>query len=94
MSSVPPINKGLPVLDGNSNFLSSVFLKWLQFAESKLNLSVSQNTEGSYQFNTITSAKASSITPKEGMFVFVSDTDATFTSVGFWGYENGSWLKL
>ncbi len=42
----------------------------------------------------ITSAQASAITPTNGDFVYVSTTDATFTSVGFWGYENGVWVKL
>lgn len=42
----------------------------------------------------ITSAQASAITPTNGDFVYVSTTDATFTSVGFWGYENGAWVKL
>ena len=42
----------------------------------------------------ITAATASAITPTNGMIVSVSDTDATFTSVGFWGYEGGAWTKL
>ena len=42
----------------------------------------------------ITAAQASAITPSNGDFVYVSTTDGTFTSVGFWGYEAGSWVKL
>jgi hypothetical protein len=30
----------------------------------------------------------------DGYFVYVIDTDATFTSVGFWGVENNTWIKL
>ena len=42
----------------------------------------------------MTSAQAAAITPVEGLIVMVSDTDATFTSIGFWGYQNGSWTKM
>lgn len=50
--------------------------------------------DGSIKLRPITATAASAITPAEGMLVFVSDTDATFTSIGFWGYENGAWAKL
>lgn len=33
-------------------------------------------------------------TAGDGAIVYILATDATFTSVGFWGYENGSWVKL
>lgn len=36
----------------------------------------------------------STVTPVQGMFVNASTTDATFTSVGIWYYENGAWVKL
>lgn len=42
----------------------------------------------------ITATAASAITPGEAMIVFVSDTNGTFTSIGFWGYQNGSWQKM
>lgn len=43
----------------------------------------------------MTAATASAIaSPENGGMVYVTDTDATFTSVGFWGYENGAWVKL
>ncbi len=38
--------------------------------------------------------EAGAITPANGMIVYVTNTDATFTSVGFWGRENGAWVKL
>lgn len=37
---------------------------------------------------------ASAITAADGMILYVTGTNATFTSVGFWGYENGAWVKL
>jgi len=45
-------------------------------------------------FNPITAAKASGITAADGQMIYVNSTDATFTSVGFWGRENGVWIKL
>lgn len=50
---------------------------------------------GFMELSPITVAQAGAIpTARNGMIVYVSDTDATFTSVGFWGYENGAWTKL
>jgi hypothetical protein len=37
---------------------------------------------------------AGSITATNGMLIYVSSTDATFTSVGIWAYEGGAWTKL
>lgn len=42
----------------------------------------------------MTAVQASAITPVEGLLLFVSDTDATFLSVGYWAYESGTWNKL
>ena len=42
----------------------------------------------------MTAAQGSAITGVDGLMIYVTDTDATFTSVGFWGYESGSWVKL
>jgi hypothetical protein len=49
------------------------------------------NADGSWQIRPITATAASAITPAEGMQVFVSNTNGTFTSIGFWGYQNGAW---
>lgn len=43
---------------------------------------------------TMTATEASALTPSNGWMVYVTDTDLTFLTVGFWGYENGSWVKL
>ena len=50
--------------------------------------------EGALVVKNITAAEASALTAEEGMFIYVTDTDGTFISVGFWGYEGGSWTKL
>lgn len=52
------------------------------------------NGDGSWQITPITATAASAITPAEGMMLFVSTTDATFTSIGFWGYANGAWAAF
>ena len=41
-----------------------------------------------------TAIQASALTAEDGYLIYVTSTDATFTSVGFWGYENGVWVKL
>ena len=42
----------------------------------------------------LTAAQAGTITGVNGMILYVTSTDVTFTSIGFWGYEGGSWVKL
>ena len=42
----------------------------------------------------MTATEAGAITGVNGLFLYVTSTDATFTSVGFWGYEAGAWVKL
>jgi hypothetical protein len=42
----------------------------------------------------MTVTEAGALTPAEGMLVFVSNTNGTFTSIGLWDYENGAWHKL
>ena len=49
---------------------------------------------GVVQLIPITATAASAITPAEGYFVFVSNTDATFTSIGPWCYYNSAWHAL
>ena len=43
----------------------------------------------------MTSTQGSAIaSPADGLMIYVTTTNATFTSVGFWGRENGAWVKL
>jgi hypothetical protein len=42
----------------------------------------------------MTSTQASAMIAAAGMMVYVTDTNGTFTAIGFWGYENGAWVKL
>mgnify|MGYP000334855647 CR=1 FL=1 len=43
----------------------------------------------------MTATQASAISsPAQGLLLFVSDTNGTFTSVGWWGYNGSTWEKL
>jgi hypothetical protein len=43
----------------------------------------------------MTATQASAISsPAKGLLLFVTDTDGTFTSVGWWGYNGATWEKL
>jgi uncharacterized delta-60 repeat protein len=44
-----------------------------------------------FKMTPITAAEASLIPPEDTLVIFVSDTNGTFTSAGFWGYQNGAW---
>lgn len=59
-------------------------------ASSKLE--VTSTTMG-FRLTPMTATQASAITPAEGLMVCVSDTNGTFTSIGYWAYENGAWAK-
>lgn len=62
---------------------------------SVLTISALDNTDRAHlYFKPKTAAQASGITASDGMITYVNSTDATFTTVGFWGYENGAWVKL
>lgn len=52
------------------------------------------STDSGLKLTPMTAAQASAITASDGLMLYVNTTDATFTSVGFWGYENGAWVKL
>lgn len=57
-------------------------------------LDVSSTTKG-LLIPRMTATQGSAIaSPANGLMIYVTDTDATFTSVGFWGREAGAWVKL
>lgn len=57
-------------------------------------LEVSSTTSG-FLPPRMTATQASAIsTPAQGLLLFVTDTDGTFTSVGWWGYNGSTWEKL
>ena len=56
-------------------------------------LQITSTTRG-LVLSAMTADQASVITPVDGLIVNVNTTDATFTSVGLWGYQGGAWAKL
>jgi len=56
-------------------------------------LELSSTTQG-FLVMKMTAVQASAITPVDGLILYATTIDATFTSVGFWGYENAVWVKL
>jgi len=57
-------------------------------------LEITTTTSAPIKLTPMTAAQATALTAEDGQMVYVSTTDATFTSVGFWGRENGAWVKL
>lgn len=57
-------------------------------------LSVSSTTRG-FLPPRMTAAEASALSPTpDGLMIYVTSTDATFTAVGFWGLVAGAWQNL
>jgi hypothetical protein len=54
VNNIPPINKGIQVLEKGSNFLSGVFLRWLQSVESRLNRAVVTDANGNIAYGDYT----------------------------------------
>lgn len=83
--------------DGATNYLAGLSTQQLGIGNAtphaSAKLEVTSTTMG-FRITPMTATQASAITPSEGLMVCVSNTDATFTSIGFWGYENGAWAKL
>lgn len=52
------------------------------------------STTGALLLPRLTATQGSALTPTNGHLIYVTSTNGTFTSVGFWGYENGAWVKL
>lgn len=52
------------------------------------------STTSVFNIAPMTATQASAITPKEGDFVNVSNTNGTFTSIGLWQYIGAAWVKL
>lgn len=55
---------------------------------------ITTTSKASLKLTPMTAAQASAVTAENGQLLYVSTTDATFTSVGIWAYENGAWVKL
>lgn len=49
---------------------------------------------GTFMVARYTAAAAASLSTLDGTIIYVTSTDATFTSIGFWGVEATVWVKL
>jgi hypothetical protein len=50
VNNIAPINKGIQVLEKGTNFLSGIFLRWLQSVESRLNRAVVTDDNGNIAY--------------------------------------------
>lgn len=76
-------NYGLLVENGNAGIGTT--------APSSQALLELVSTSQAFLIMRMTAAQASAITPADGMGLYATDTNGTFTSVGFWKYESGAW---
>ena len=63
-------------------------------AEDDANATLNVVGTGAFLPPRLTFTEAGALPLTDGYFVYVTSTDATFTSVGFWGVENSVWVKL
>jgi len=52
------------------------------------------STTGAFLPPRMTAVQGSALTPVDGMIIYVTTTNGTFLTIGFWGYENGAWVDL
>jgi len=74
--------------------ISGNFLRWTNELWTAVISSLRSDTQGVYTFPSVTATEASALTASDAMLIYVTDTNGTFTSIGFWGYENSAWSKL
>ena len=53
-----------------------------------------ESTAKGFLLPRMTATQGSAITGVNGLVIYVTSTNGTFASVGFWGYEAGAWVKL
>jgi hypothetical protein len=64
------------------------------FEEDNPSATLNLSAAGTFLPPRVTVAEAAGYALVDGSMIYVTDTDATFTSVGFWGVEAGVWVKL
>ena len=92
---------------GNAIQFSGSSTEWARFAPTTGNLLINTTTDVASAKVVIasttqgflpprmTAAQASAISsPAEGLLVYVTDTNGTFTAKGWWGYDGAAWQKL
>jgi len=86
-------NFGLYDNADNKHYLQNLILGSSPTASSVAAIVINSTTKG-FLISRMTATQASAITAVNGLMLYVTDTNGTFTSVGFWGYENAAWIKL
>lgn len=76
----------------NATRTSQFLITGVTTASTETWLTIGQS--GYVKFRPMTVTEAGAIATAEGLMVFVSNTDATFTSVGLWIFQNGAWKAL
>lgn len=90
-TALPPLTYQICV-DGTNNNVA--IGKGNTAGDASAKLEVASTTQG-FLPPRMTATQASAIaSPAQGLLLFVSDTNGTFTSVGWWGYNGSTWEKL
>jgi hypothetical protein len=80
--------------DGTLNVLTKQVIGSTASAHASKLLDL-RSTDSGLGIMKMTATQASAIaTPDDGVMVYVTDTNGTFTAVGFWGVVAGTWTKM
>ena len=80
--------------DGKTSIRTSLNVGSAAYSQASAALEVTSTTQG-FLPPRMTATQASAISsPAEGLMVYVTDTNGTFTSKGWWGYDGSAWQKL
>jgi hypothetical protein len=96
------------VMSGAQNFIEAQVAATTKFAVTNTGAVISGSTApvASAQVEIVSTTKGflpprmtatqgSAISsPAEGLMIYVTDTNGTFTAKGWWGYDGSNWLKL
>ncbi|MBC3756851.1 hypothetical protein H7U19_00440 [Hyunsoonleella sp. SJ7] len=78
----------------NSNTTAPLIYGDFQTNNIEINGDLKVADQNVFKSGRFTAAQASALTAVNGDFIYVTSTNATFTTIGFWGYEGGAWVKL
>jgi hypothetical protein len=80
--------------DGKVQIRTNLNVGSTAYAPASAVLSVTSTTQG-FLPPVMTATQGSAIgTPAEGLIIYVTDTNGTFTAKGWWGWDGAAWLKL
>jgi len=85
---------GGDIIQNGNNMLFSApgYIDFSSTASSTKGVTISE--EGAFLLKSYTSGEATALTAANGQLIYVNTTGGVFTTVGFWGRENGTWIKL